>query len=108
MKQSGKLIVVVSVIAMLLAALPVFAMRIESEALPLKTNVTRQTAEVQSAATPPDTQAAAPQVIAPQAAAQPAAPQVEAPAAPVVVASRPVISIYVGPSTPEATPQVQC
>ena len=108
MKQSNKLVVVVSVVAMLLAALPALAMNIEGVELPSRKTVTRQTVEAQSEATPPAvTQAAAPQVIAPQAAAQPAAPQVEAPAAPVVVASRPIISIYVGPSAPEATPQVQ-
>lgn len=96
MKQLSKVLVIAaSLVALLLAALPAFAMRIESESLPVKPVSVRRDGAV----------AAQPVVALPAAAqpgaAQPAAVQSVAVAAPAAA----TVSVYAGPSAPvEAAP----
>lgn len=90
MKHSSKFIVVVGcVIALLLAALPAFAMRTESSALPTSTTSTRGTQVAQSATA----QTAAPEAPAAQSAAPMAAAQASAQAAAVSVDAGPIARI---------------
>lgn len=96
MKQlSQVLAIAASLVALLLAALPASAMRLESESLPVKSVIVRReaVAAVQPVVAPP--------VAAQPVAAQPAQVQSIAAVAPTAA----VISVYAGPSAPvEAAP----
>ena len=100
-KLSKSFLVVSSVVVLLLAAIPAFAMRLESEALPPGTSVPRATPAAESAtlhvAAPP---AAASPATVPEA-VSPAAPDTRASTAPAAT----VMTVYAGPSARASAPQ---